>query len=156
MVKDKEVASQSLSGLLPELYCVSFADTSRNEQAVVSSPRIGLEQVFAGLSCQRYPRSGRIQLCQQSGTSNAHWYGKRGGNGGLKHIFSRFCTKTFEVLLRLGGHLLCMSGVWLQDAHSVVVGIFEHCSLAKFHDKIEFNTNAYLWSMFLCEINGIK
>ena len=123
MVKHKEVASQSLSGLLPEFYCVSFADASRNEQAVVSSPRIGLEQVLAGLSCQGHPRFGRIHLCQQSGTSNAHWHGKRGGNGGLKHIFSRFCTKTFDVLLRLGGHLLCMRGVWLQDALSVVLGI---------------------------------
>ena len=58
-------------------------DRSRNEQVVVSSPRVGLEQVIAGLPCKGYPRFGRVQLCQQSGTPNAYWNGKRGGNGAI-------------------------------------------------------------------------
>ena len=57
------------------------ADSSRNEQALLSSPRVGLEQVVAGLPCRRYTRPFRVQLCQQSGASNANWHGQGGGNG---------------------------------------------------------------------------
>ena len=66
------------------------ADRSRNEQVVVSSPRIGREQIIAGLPCKGHPRFGRVQLCQQSGTSNANWYGKGGGNGAFKRILDVF------------------------------------------------------------------
>ena len=68
-------------GVLTQAHFMCCEDRSRNEQVVVSSPRVGLKQVIAGIPCKGYPRPGRVQLCQQSRTPNAYWYGKRGGNG---------------------------------------------------------------------------